>query len=233
MKLLKKRILSLGLAITLALGCCSVMGTVQAQAATKNYMGSLKLKELKANTKYKIKTTVGGTKQKQTSEYYIANLKKTNAKKKGYKKLTFTFCVDSANVTQSKSAIHKLSYYRGTNGEQRGSYYAIVDAATGKDLEIENDVNVTCSNSEWKYRMYPKQEDSHGCWVRYTQKAKVNVTVVYPASYKNLGIIIGMYDTSDFKNGKTETAFWNGTKKFSETKYYKQAKKYSYYMKVK
>lgn len=232
MKSLRKRMLSLGLVFVLVLSCFTVTGAQKTQAAEKSYMQKLNLKELKGNAKYKITTGIRYSNQKITSKYYITNLKKTNAKKKGYKKLTFTFCVESTNPKISKSAIHK-NVAKDSNGEYCYYYYAIVDAATGKDLEGENDLDVTCTSTDWKYKYYPKQKDNDDCWVRYVEKTKVNVTVVYPASYKDLGIVIGMCDSSKVKIGKTENKFWEGKTAFGETSYYKKAKQYAFYKKIK
>ena len=79
MKSFKKRILSFGLVFSLVLSCFVVTGPVKTPAPEKSYMQRLKLKELKTNGKYKIKTYVDYTNAKQTSTYYITNLKKTNA----------------------------------------------------------------------------------------------------------------------------------------------------------
>lgn len=139
----------------MVLSCFVVTGPVKTPAAEKSYMQRLKLKELKTNGKYKIKTYVDYTNAKQTSTYYITNLKKTNAKKKGYKKLPFTFIVEPSNIKYSSSAIHGNAN-NGTAGGHLGYYYAIVDNTTGKDLEEDNDVDVTCTNSDWKHKYYPK-----------------------------------------------------------------------------
>lgn len=233
MKIIKKRILSLVLVLSLIMGCFMAIGTVDVQAASKNYMQNLKLKELKVNKKYQIKTPVTCTNTKQTSKYYITDLKKTDAKKKGYKKLTFTILIESSNVKQSKSSIHKLVNTYDSSGSNWRGYYAIVDSATGKELYEENEFDVTYTSSDWKYKHYPKQKDSDDCWVRYTEKTKATVTVVYPKTYKDLGILIGMYNSKEVKDGKTENAFWNGKKAFGATSYYKKAKNNCYYKKIK
>lgn len=137
----------------MAMGCCTVAGVTNTQAAEKSYMQNLKLKELKSNAKN----------------------------------------------------------------------------TTGKDLELTNDLNVTCTNSGWTHKYYPKQKDSDGCWVKFREKTKCRVTVTYPASYKNLGIILGTYDFSY----APEDDFWNGETAFGKTTYYKNAKKYAYYKKIK
>ena len=190
MKSFKKRILSFGLVFSLVLSCFVVTGPVKTPAAEKSYMQRLKLKELKTNGKYKIKTYVDYTNAKQTSTYYITNLKKTNAKKKGYKKLTFTFIVEPSNIKYSSSAIHGNAN-NGTAGGHLGYYYAIVDNTTGKDLEEDNDVDVT---------------------------------VVYPESYKDLGIIVGAYDNSTRELFFGDDSFWSGEKAFGKSSYYKYAK---------
>ena len=238
MKKMKKRILSIALALTLAFGCCAVTGTVDTQASSKNYMDKLNLKELKANKKYKIQTSVKYTNKKQSSKFYITDLEKTKAKKKGYNKLTFRFIIEQANINFSSISKSKLlnSIYNETDIGQSGYFYAIVDATTGKDIEDDNDVDVTCTASDWKYAYYPKyhfSSEGYDYWYRAVKKVRISATVVYPEDYEDLGIIIGMYDSSKCKDGKNERAFWSGTKAFGQTNYYKKAKNTCYYKKIK
>lgn len=107
------------------------------------------------------------------------------------------------------------SIYNETDIGQSGYFYAIVDATTGKDIEDDNDVDVTCTSSDWKYAYYPKyhfSSEGYDYWYRAVKKVRISATVVYPEDYEDLGIIIGMYDSAKCKDGKNENAFWSGTK---------------------
>lgn len=230
-----KRGISLLVAAALALCMLgAIPGTApEAQAASGSHMKSLNLKwDLKKNKAVKCTEPFAAIGKKPVT-VKIKNYKVTQAKKKGYKKLTFT--VEwKRSWTPTKTQVHKAvnSSYREETGSVGGGYwYAITDYATGIDLETPNKLDVTVKAGEFKFSNYKKVTDSDDCWWRLPRTCTKKVIVTYPADYKGLCIGVGGYNLKN--STKTDEAFWNGEKPFGKTSYYKKGKTNSHWMRVK
>lgn len=228
MKKLKKRIMSLALALTLALGCCAVVDTTTTQAATKTFTEKHNLKKGKSNTKYKIKTPLEGLKQKQTNYYYVKDLKITDAKKKGYKKATFTFVVDFGKVDLSKMSKKTLAESDYFDLCHFNAYCAIINNETGETVTDATGENVTSKDSGYKYKYYPEYKYNYNgdaYMIRMYKQVYCKFTVTYPADGVKLAFIYGTIDTDKYKASYKDEEFFDSTEyDFSDTSYYKSKK---------
>lgn len=229
-----KKIIATILMLSLCIGTLS-MGTnvVSADAAKKPYMKKLKLKwDLKSNKNVKFTQPIAAIGNKKYTAK-ITKYKITDAKKKGYKKLTFVY-TSKRNWKPSKNQVHKIansSFAKKNASVGSGQYYTLVDYDTGANLEMENDYNVTVKSGEWKHKKYKKYSDDDKCWINLWTTSSVKVTVTYPEDYK--GLCIGIGGAALLEESKADTAYWNGEKVFGQTSYYKKGKKNSHFMRVK
>lgn len=242
-----KKILSFALALTLVLGCFTVtnvnyvtaatetgtnstaeLETTTKKTTTKNDMSKLGLKKWSNKKKYSFTNNLGNN-VTQSLKYSITNFKKTKSSKKGYNKITFTFIVTSNDPIKDKSQLHKY-----VNSRVRPFYYyAIIDSKTGKCLETANNKhNVTVKNSGFKHINYPTKYDDDGCSSCFYKSFSTKVTITYPKTYKDLGIVIGTYNYNVADGQLLDDNFWNGSTSFRKTKAYKKFKKYIRYKKI-
>lgn len=116
---------------------------------------------------------------------------------------------DVHKVAQSvKSAKSK---YKGMSSGFTNWYYALTDYQTGQCLEVKNNKDVTCTNTEWKSSGKYTLRDSDGCWVTWIKKSVIKkVTVVYPEDYKDLCLVVGGATRKSLINSDKTDAFFNG-----------------------
>lgn len=211
-------VLALGLTVSPALAD-------EAQAAAKKpYMKALKLKwDLKKNKTVKI-TEPWAVIGKKPATATVKNMKITKAKKKGYKKLTFTV-VYKRTWTPTKSEVHEM-VDKVTGIPGGGLYVAALDYRTGL-----NGKDVTVKFGEWKWSNYKRVTDSHGCSFRLPRTAKIKVTVTYPEKYKNLCIGVGGYN--QLTQTKADLRIGEKGYPFGKASYYKKGKANSHWMRVK
>lgn len=210
--------------------------TFQVKASTKNYMKNLGVKfDLKPDKTITYKTRFASIGLKE-QEATLTNYKIENAKKEGYKKLTFVVKF-SGKTDFTDSQIHKIinsNYVQKKNSVGNDAYCAVVDYNTGIALEKKNDYNVTVK-SNWSLSKEHEYKDKDGCAITaFTYKLKVTVT--YPKNYKGLCIGIGGSTAlkEDTKNQKNNNKFWSGKLPFGKTTYYsKTDKDIAHFMRVK
>lgn len=189
--------------------------------------------DLKADKEIPISYVYAGVGKKKAS-VKITNYKVVNDKKKGYKKLTFTFNY-TRKWTPTAKDVHKIlncdeiQQYQTMGGEY---YYGIVDYKTGYDLEQHNDLKVKVKAGKWKSTGTKKYTDSDGCWVSLPKKSSCKVTVTYPKDYDGLCIFVSGSNSLDTYTYE-DAAFWNGMYAFNATSLYIDGKKNSHWMRVK
>ena len=244
MNKLIKKLTVIVMSATLSLGAVSVwapLNTVyaygsggQVESMKEKSMKDIKVKwDLKPDKAVTVKALYAGIGKKKES-LKITDYKITNASKKGYKKLTFTFHY-AKKWTPTAKDVHKiLNSDELAESETIGEslYYGIVDYDTGYDLEGNNDFHVTVKSGKWKYEGAKKYSDSDGCWIKTAKSGSVKVTVTYPKDYKGLCIVVGADNVFD-KDAYEDAAFWNGMYAFNATSMYIKGKSNSHWMRVK
>lgn len=188
------------------------------QAASTPNMKAAKVSwDLKADKQLTFQSYWAGVGYKN-HKVLVKNMKISDAKKKGYKKLTFSMVMDSPEIKQSE--VHKIctsdyAQYVGIGGDV---FYTLTDYKTGQCLEVENDKNVTVTATEFKNIKKKTLTDKDGCTLWYYRNAVIkNVTVVYPEDYKDLCLIVGGHSKSIMDNPSKDDSFWEGSGKFSKT----------------
>ncbi|MCH5268467.1 MAG: hypothetical protein J1E62_09000 [Lachnospiraceae bacterium] len=171
----------------------------------------------------------------------ITNYKLADAKKSGYKQLTFDLTIQS-NWSPSQSQINKMvntMNEKNVDSVGEGYYYTVVDYNTGTNLEKKNNYNVTVK----KPKADVKQEEHTAAigntdWtIGLVKSAKSKgVTVTFPEDYDGVSIVVGGGNAlnsgayNDLK--QKDDSFWDGKTAFGETSYYKKGKKNSHWMRV-
>ena len=173
--------------------------TSTAFAASKPDMKKANVKwDLKNNKTLKFKTNWYELGEK-THTVKMTDFKVTKAKKKGYKKCTFTLTF-KRKINPTKKQVRKMGEFAGEWGTIGGSfYYTVVDYKTGKCLEGKNDKNVKVTDSGWEYSDYVKKTGKNGTWIRYPKTSTVKVKIIYPKDYKNLAIGVGGYTFAPYE----------------------------------
>lgn len=232
--ILARRSLAVFVSILLAMSAFAVIAALPgtSHAATKPYMKTLKLKwDLKNKKTLKSKQAVCGLGKKQ-STIKMTNFKISKAPQQGYKKLTFKLTFTKKYVL-TKTQVHKcvnnktFKKYGEVGG---GQFFTIVDAKTGRSLEIPNNKGVTVTNS-WSYKGNKTVRDKDGCWVRFPKYTTAKITIIYPENYKDLCIGAGGYNLP--YTNVADQSYWNGKKSFGKTSYYTKGKTNSHWMLVK
>ena len=204
------------------------VGALPVNAAGKADMKKANVKwDLKNNKKIKYKQywyAMGV----QTHTAKMTKFKITNADTPGYKQCTFTLTYNM-KLKPSNAQINKMGR-RGGNFTEWG--FCIVDYQTGMALGGANDKGVTATWGDWKHSKYKKHKAPNGAWIRYPQKSKINVKIVYPETYKDLAI--GIVGASNLKL-KSANEHWDGKKPFSKATsiYSKKDKGFAHFMRVK
>lgn len=234
MKKLKKRIMSLALALTLAFGCCAVVDTTTTQAATKNYMEKHNIKKGKVDKKYKVNTTIKYLKKKQTNYYYITDFEITDSYiYKGYKTASFDIIADLGKVDFSKISKKKLLEEQYWDICKFDIFFNVINIKTGKTVcadkdrdkvKIDDDggfyFNNFGDNADYTFKYNGMTFDM----VNYDRCA-AHVEIHYSKSCKDLAIIYGMIDTAKYPSISADDKFWDTTGfSFSKTSYYKSKK---------
>lgn len=234
MKKLKKRIMSLALALTLALGCCAVVDTTTTQAATKNYMEKHNIKKGKVDKKYKVNTTIKYLKKKQTNYYYITDFEITDSYLyKGCKIASFDIIADLGKVDFSKISKKKLLEEQYWDICKFDLFLNVINIKTGKTactdkgrdiVKINDDVDFSFTNFGNNEDYTFKYNGITFDIVNYDRCA-AHVEITYSKSCKDLAIIYGMIDTAKYPSISADDKFWDTTGfSFSKTSYYKSKK---------
>ncbi len=197
---------------------------VEAEAASKAYMKTLNVSwDLKPDKAVTFKTKYAGISMPK-GKVTIKNYKIKDAKKEGYKKLTFTV-VFKKKTDFTPEQVHKMtnSEYCQETGNIGGNVYAtLVDYTTGECLECENDYGVTVDFGDWEHLDKEISEDEHGCYVSIYKTVKAKVTVTYPKDYKELCIAVGGMAKLESEN---DDKFYAGKIKFGKTPYISKSDK--------
>lgn len=232
MKQRLRKVLGVSMAIMLAAGLTvSPAMADEAQAAPKKpYMKTLKLKwNLKKNKAMKFTSrfvSVG----KKPMTMTIKNVKVSKAKKKGYKKLTFTV-VNKAAWKPTKKQVHKMvksRLCRETGSVGGYHWWTVADYDTGLCLEGLNKLGVTVKSA--KKTSTKRIKDNDGCSV-FFRDGVTKVTVTYPEDYK--GLCIGVGGHNIVEGTKADDLFFEGKRAFGKTSYYKHGKTNSHWMRIK
>lgn len=234
MAVLARRGLAVIVSLILAISAFTVIAAVPdtSHAATKPYMKTLKLKwDLKNNKTLKSKQAVCGL-NKKSCTIKMTNFKISKASQDGYKKATFKLSF-TKKYSLTKTQVHKcvnnktFKKYGEVGG---GQFFTIVDAKTGRSLEVPNKAGVTVTSS-WSFKGNKKVTDADGCWVRLPKYSTAKITITYPEDYKDLCIGVGGYNLP--YSTTADQSYWNGKKKFGKTSYYTKGKTNSHWMLVK
>ncbi|MDE5863750.1 MAG: hypothetical protein K2H34_05335 [Lachnospiraceae bacterium] len=193
--------------------------TTEAPAATKQtkkpYMKTLKKAkfDLKENKAVSFKTYWRGVGRKAGATAKITNLKYSDAKKEGYKKISFTVTFKDS-YRPSKSEVEKIVK---ASGNVLGNQYIWVgDYNTGLNADTVEGVNVKFGS--WKHSGY---------WIRYStnndyyvyayDQHRNKVTITYPEDYK--GLCIGVGGALASKQTKADKKFDKGEVPFGKSPY--------------
>ena len=189
----------------------------------------------------------------------MTGFKVKKAKKKGYKQCTFTLTFNR-DIKPSNKQISKMGAISSMGSIYGGNFwFTVADYQTGECLEVPNDKDVTVK-SKWTYSKYTKKKAKDGSWIRFAKKATAKVTIVYPATYKDLVIGAGGYTCAsklveaqdaeeyegdvweDFATGKfyeldepVTNLFFRGGDSFSDADYLysKTDKAFAHFMRIK
>ncbi|RKI41198.1 hypothetical protein D7V86_10520 [bacterium D16-51] len=204
-----------------------LMGVMAAPEQTAGASGKISTKNYNWNLEWN--TTVG-----IPSFYYgwdwgmvnvkLKNYKITDASKKGYKKLSFTY--EAVPGKDELDSIQKncKGYYNTETGKllkgkkyaiDYSGWFAIFDYKDGMTLETKNNHNVTVKNGKWK-NSYGKLKKGKG--TKYLKKSSTKVEITYPESYKNIVIAVGGFNSTETNSNK----FWEGKCSFLKTEMYKK-----------
>ena len=170
------------------------------------YMQTLKLNwDLKKGKTLKLTSKFPGIGKKKYNVKMTA-YKIEDAKKEGYKKLTFSY-VSTRMWSPSKKEVDKIfdtSYKKWGQDYvyfSDASAYAVVDYNTGVSLEGENEYGITVSN-KFKHSKLIKYKGTKGNWIKLSKKTVVKVRVLYPSDYTNLCIgVLGENKTRKYEDG--------------------------------
>lgn len=150
-----------------------------------------------------------------------------NAKKKGYKKLSFYIDYQLPQLKLTKKQIKKIFDARN----QLLYMWTILDYKTGTSLEVENDFGVKVSYKPWEYSedtyMYSVDSDTK---IGYAKSAKKEVSVIYPEDFDRMCLMIGGSTDPSYEG----SLFWDGDIPLRKTPFYKKDKKdLSSFMRIK
>lgn len=227
-KKMTKQLVSLLLAATMILGGAFAL-RVDADAAQKNYMKKLGVKwGIEEGKAYSFKHIWAGIGSKDFT-WKISNAKSKNVKK-GNKQLSFTltYHIDFKPTPEEVSANVYSDYSQSTGHSGATFAYAIVDAASGLDLEGENSkkVVVKSSKKEGKQNQYYGLYGMEQSWdtVTFPSTIKYKVTVTYPKNYNDLCIGLSGSNVLAGQGSQADANFWDGKVPFGKTTFYKKGK---------
>ena len=148
--------------------------------------------DLKNKKTIKFKTTWSAV-GVRTQKVKMTGFKVKKAKKKGYKQCSFTLTF-TRDLKAKNDQIIEMAELASEGADFGGRFYfTVVDYNTGECLEASNDKDVTVKSSGWKYSKYKKLKAKDGSWIRFSRKAVVKVSIIYPSTYKDLCIGVGGY----------------------------------------
>lgn len=219
---MKKKLLSLLMIMAIVAGVVfqPVYGSMTVEAKTP-FMKTLGLKwDLKEGKWVKIRINFAGNVW-QEAKATIKDVKLKDAKKKGYKKLSYTIVVKREKLTPSQ--VHKI----GSAPVNKITYEFALDTPLydidGYEIDADNDSDIKRKDKD-TWSKLSKYKDSDGCWVKISDTFKAKRTVVYPAKdYKK--ICIGICGNGSYKAADNDDNFW-------EMPVYKKDKKNIHFMLV-
>lgn len=223
--------------LTLAIAVVAAFMPVQVEAASKPYMKTVNVKwDLKKDKTITYKSKYAGLGMMK-QKVKITGYKIKNAKKKGYKELTFTVNY-LRRLNLSKRQVHKCAKsqkYQSIviNQEPDGGLYFVtaVDYGTGKCLDVHNDKGVTVKKGVICHKAGKIYRDRDGCSVYISTKVTRKMKVTYPKKYK--GLCIGVGGSRSIEQTPDDTAFLFGNVAFGKTSYYgKKDKSVAHFMRV-
>lgn len=222
---MKKKLLSLLMIMAIIAGVVfqPVYGSMTAEAKTP-FMKTLGLKwDLKEGKWVKIRSNFAGNvwlEHKAT----IKDVKLKNAKKEGYKKLSYTIVIKEGMLTPDQ--VHKVALAYYNNDEKFYEYEYSVNCydIDGFNMHPDYDSDIKV-NYKWTYsKKKNKVEDSDGHIWTTSATCKVKCTVVYPEKdYKK--ICIGISGNGSYKAPNSNDNLW-------ERPVYKKDKKNIHFMLV-
>lgn len=194
---MKKRIITLLLAVLLVVGVFGTVGTTtpEVKAAKGTYMKNLKLNwDLKKGKTMKLTADYPGI-GKRNFDVKLTTYELKDAKKDGYKQLTVAF--ESVRTwALSKEEVDKIvdTCYKKLEKDYVyvpfAAAYAVTDYNTGVSLEGENDYDVKVKTIKSKTSGEKKYAGKKDNWISLPQKAVIKFQVTYPEDYS--GLCIGL-----------------------------------------
>lgn len=218
---MKKKLLSLLMIMAIMAGVVfsPLCVNMTAQAKTP-FMKTLGLKwDLKEGKWVKIRINCAGNVW-QEAKATIKDVKLKDAKKEGYKKLSYTIVIKCEKFTQSQ--VHKIA-----NSSYKYLYENNVTAwrydIDGFCMDSGSDDSDIKAKYKFKESKKYKCKDSDGCWVKMSDTIKYKGSVVYPEKdYKK--ICIGISGNGSYKD-PADDDLW-------ESSVYKKDKKNIHFMLV-
>ena len=167
----------------------------------------------------------------------MAKLKLANAKRRGYKKLSYILtCKDSYEPT--KSDVDKIigsAEFKETGEVGFRWWQGVVDAETGKSLFPQNTEKYYNRDYDMRFKiklMKDKRRTYYGSnenWVYFTKVYRVRVKIVYPTDYD--AFCVGFSGAARVVPTEKDTAFLDMKKPFGKTHIYKDGSTNSRFVK--
>ena len=219
---MKKKILSLLMVMAIIAGVVfqPVCGSMTAQAKTP-FMKKLGVKwDLKEGKWVKIRVHHKGNVWQEV-KVTIKNVKIQDAKKEGYKKLSYTVVGKREKYTPSQ--VHKVA--KSANGAASDILFLDNRCYDIDGFQMSSAYDSDIKEKEnWKHSKVYKCEDSDGCSVDFFDNFKGKCTIIYPEKdYKK--ICIGICGNGSYKYHGDDSNLW-------ECPVYKKDKKSIHFMLV-
>ena len=212
MKKFKKSLFSLFLIVYILLPCLNSNAKSKWEFTTPQKNST--------NTAYQVQTlTKYANNIEKNINWNISRVTSSNAKKDGYKKITFSL----EKLAPTDFTTEEIDYLYNIIKDGKNDYglgwCTIMDGVSGTVLTVDdNDYNVKCTHTEI-------QNESNNALSTSDRKSYypyqwgTTYTVVYPEEYDDLCLVIGGYNTIG-KTKKSNDNFLKGNIKFSKSSYY-------------
>ena len=151
------------------------------------------------------------------------------------KKATFTVTLSlkSFSTAQRDAVFKALRKDYTANQIFGGQFWGLVDYTTGKSLYASNNANKVKATTTETYTNTKRYAAADGTWFTMTTARKINFSVVYPASYKGMCLVVGGMTYPFASRNSTSKNFWSSTKTtYYQTQYFKKNKTNAHFMRI-
>ena len=188
---------------------------------------------IKEGKKYTFTQQLAGLGERNIS-WTMNDVHVRKAKKKNYKELTFEVVFASPNQLSplEVDAICGTDYAVKNHNSGAGMWYAVVDGATGLNLEGKNKVHVTVKDKNLDFLYNTYYGSSASVWQNMVYLWRTKVSVTYPNKYEDLCIGFGGSNVLSNERTKADTDFWKGKVPFAKTTMYRRGKTNSRWLRV-